>query len=136
VTMRFQDVQEGDFAPELRVVMERERYFAYNALVKNINPLHSDRAYARTLGFDDVVVAGVYTYSFMTRVVEDWVGGDGRISSVEISYQHPVLIGESVIYTARVARKEERDRGLELEVQAKNTAGAICTRAAVRVVFS
>ena len=135
---RFEEIKDGDRLPELRVRMDREKYFAYNDLVKNINPLHSDEAYAKRLGFRDIVVAGVYTYSFITRMIEDWVGESGEISQVEIGYKSPIYIDETIIHEAQVIKKCEdvRRRYAECEVLVRDREGNKLTEALVRVDFN
>lgn len=134
---RYDEIEEGQALPELRVEMDRETYFAYNDLVKNINPLHSDPEYARRLGFKDIVVAGVYTFSFVTRMVEDWAGPAGRIAGVTIKYQNPIYIEETILHTGRVLKKitQGEEKGVECEVSVIDSGGDPLTSAIVRVTF-
>ncbi len=59
-----------------------------------MNPLHSDTKYARAIGFEDIVVAGVYTFAFIPRMIEDWSAGKLRVISMEISYSKPAYINK------------------------------------------
>jgi len=134
----FDHVQEGDTLPECRITMHGERYFAYNKLVNEINPLHFDREYAGKLGYRDIVVAGVYTFSFIPKMIENWVGESGRIRSIDIRFQSPVYIEDTIIHTAYVKEKYSGDdaRYIKCQVSAHNTEGHCVTSALVSVSFS
>ena len=121
----FESISTGQELPGFDVTMDRETYFAYNRLINNLNPLHADAGYAKSIGFDDIVVAGVYTYSFVPRLVEDWLGGAGRVRSVEIRYHAPVYINTTVTYKGQVAKKRAAADGrlVEIEVRAWSAGG-------------
>jgi len=131
----FEDIKVGDELPELRVPMDRETYFAYNKMKGEINPLHFDEKYAKKLGFPDVVVAGIYTYSFIPRLVEEWIGEAGFVSGVDIRYISPVLIEETIVHRARVINKVEEDgaRRADVEVVVEDESGKELTQAVVTV---
>ncbi len=131
--MNFDDIEAGDVLPELRVAIVRDTYFDYNRLIKNMNPLHADPEYARRLGYRDIVVAGVYTFSFIPKMVEDWIGGAGRVAGVKIKYLSPVYIGETIVQTARVAQKSSSPPSLQIEVTVSDLPGNTLTTAAVAV---
>ena len=117
--------------------MDREKYLAYNRLVNNINPLHSDQGYARKLGFEDIVVAGVFTFSFIPQMIEEWAGGSSIIRCVEIKYLSPVYIEAAIVHKALVRSKFVKDgiRRLELEVWVEDSQGNRLTEARVTVEF-
>jgi len=133
----FEDIREGDRLPEYSVRMDRDTYFVYNRLINNINPLHSDEDYARRLGFKDIVVAGVYTFSFIPKMIEDWLEGPFMIRGVEIRYRNPIYIGETIVQKAHVVKKvEEGDkRYLKCEVSVEDGKGEQLTSAVVFVDF-
>lgn len=135
-SLDFEKVREGDLLAERRIRMDRGTYFAYNKLVTEINPLHFDADYSRRLGFRDIVVAGVYTFSFIPKMVEDWAGEAGRISGIEIKYIAPVYIDETIVQKGRVTGKTvEGAKRLECEVVVEDSAGATLTEAVVTVEF-
>lgn len=135
--VRFEDIREGDRLPELRRPMDRETYLAYNRLVKEINPLHFDLAYARRLGFREIVVAGVYTFSFIPKMVEDWMGDAGCIRRIEIHYRNPIYLGNTIVQQARVRKKraEGDKQWIECEVEVADEQGHPLTGATVTVEF-
>ena len=135
--LRFEDIQEGERLPELRRQMDRETYLAYNRLTKEINPLHFDQAYAQRLGFREIVVAGVYTFSFIPKMVEDWLGDAGFIRRIEIHYRNPIYLGGTIVQKALVRKKrvEPDQKWIECEVTVEDEEGNLLTSAAVTVEF-
>jgi acyl dehydratase len=133
----FDDIREGDHFPEYPIRMDRETYFEYNELVKNINPLHSNEEYAQKLGFRDIVVAGVYTFSFIPRMIEEWLSSPVRFKKIEIRYQSPVYPDAVIVHKARVIKKVERDgqRLIECEVTVEDEDGERLTVAAATLEF-
>jgi len=136
--VNFELIQQGDLLPELQIKMERETYFAYNRLIKNMNPLHSDKSYANRLGYRDIVVAGVYTFSFIPKMIEDWAGAAAKVSGIEIKYGDPIYLGETITQQARVTKKSSAGgkKLIECEVLVRDHAGALLTSAIVVVDFS
>jgi len=118
--------------------MDRNTYFRYNALVGEINPLHFDEDYARKIGFKDIVVAGVYTFSFIPKMVTDRTGQPGKIRSIELRYENPVYIGEEVVYRGRPVGEyvSEGVKFVEYGIEAENVGGTRLISATVTVECS
>jgi len=121
----FNNAREGDRIPDLQVKMDRETYFEYNKLVKEINPLHFNEAYARSLGFRDIVVAGVYTFSFIPKMLEDWAGAPGVCRSIELRFMKPAYINDVVTYRGAVTRRYVKDNCgfIEFDIHSENQDG-------------
>lgn len=133
----FDEIKEGDKLPPTEIRMERDKYLAYNDLVKNINPIHADKGFANRLGYKDIVVAGVYTFSFIPKMIEDWAGGSGKVRDVRIKFHNPVYIEETIIQSAEVGKKvsEEGKKYIECEVSVEDGQGTRLTSATVTVDF-
>jgi len=134
----YDEIAVGDELPRWELKIGEDVYSGYNKLVGEINPLHFDRKFARKLGFRDIVVAGVYTYSFIPKMVEEHVGDNGRIRKISIKYHAPVYINETIVQEASVIRKKEDEAGksIEIEVNVSDTTGKKLTGAVVSVVFA
>jgi len=133
----FSEISEGASLPECRIRMDPERYGAYNRLVDEINPLHFDRDFARALGFEDIVVAGIYSFSFIPGMIESLLEESARIRSIEIVFRSPLYLGETIVQRALVKRKVEAEgtRWVELKVSVEDTRGRTTTEASVTVEF-
>lgn len=121
----FENIKEGDRIPVYEVKIDRDTYFEYNRLVNEINPLHFDKSYAQGLGYKDIVVAGVYTFSFVPKVITEWIGEPGKIQSIEIKYNEPVYIEDVVTYAGIVKRKYIKDnqKFIDCEISVENMEG-------------
>ncbi len=135
MNINFENINEGDIIPAFTVKMDRTTYFKYNKLVNEINPLHFDEKYAKSLGFRDIVVAGVYTFSFIPKIITDWIGEPGRIKNIEIKYIKPAYIEDEVTYKGVVKSKRlvENRKVVECEVYSENTEGTRLLEANISV---
>ena len=125
MNVNYESINEGDNIPAFSVKMDRTTYFKYNELVNEFNPLHFNDKYAKSLGFKDIVVAGVYTFSFAPRLIADWLGEPGRIKSIEVKYIKPAYIEDEVTYKGVVKNKrlEDNRKIVECEVYSENSEG-------------
>ncbi len=135
--IKFEDFQEGDEVPSLRVKMDKEEYLLYSKMVKEINPLHFDEEYAKSLGFRTIVVAGVYTYSFITKMFTDWLKDPECVQSLETRYISPIYIEDAIVNKGVVKRKylQNGEKIAECEVWVENQEGEKVTEGKVRIII-
>lgn len=110
--INFDAVNRGDLIPEYSVTIDEARYFEYNRLVNEINPLHFHEEYARKLGFRDPVVAGVFTFSFIPGYIERWTGKPGSCRRIEVRFIKPVYINDTIKLSGKIIKiysKENRN---------------------------
>lgn len=69
------------------------------------NPLHLDRAFAREAGFADLVVHGMLGMAYMARLITERFPQEA-LRSFGVRFKSVVLVGQSVRYEARLARRE------------------------------
>jgi 3-oxoacyl-[acyl-carrier protein] reductase len=85
------------------------------------NPLHVDRAYAETTAFKDIVVHGMLGASFISTVIGTKLPGTGALwVSQNMEFLLPVRLGDTLTISAKVLRKYERERLLELDTRILN----------------
>jgi len=85
------------------------------------NPLHVDRAYAETTAFKDIVVHGMLGASFISTVIGTKLPGPGALwISQNMEFLLPVRLGDTLIISAKVVKKHERERLLELDTRIVN----------------
>ncbi len=134
----FENIRKGDRLPGCEVKMDRKTYFAYNMLVNEINPLHFDENYAQGLGYKDIVVAGVYTFSFIPRMITKWIGEPGKIQSIGIKYNEPIYIEDVVTYSGIVKRKYVKDnqKFINCEISIENIEGTKLINASATIKLS
>ncbi|MFB0560356.1 MAG: MaoC family dehydratase [Candidatus Lokiarchaeia archaeon] len=135
--IRFEDIHEGDEIPTLRVKMDKETYLNYSKMVNEINPLHFDEDYAKSLGFRTIVVAGVYTYSFLPKMLTDWLKNPECVKNIEIRYISPIYIEDEIVNKGVVKRKylQNGEKIVECEVWVENQEGEKVTEGKARIII-
>ncbi len=59
--------------------------------------LHYDQDYARSRGFDTVIVHGALKATLMTQVLTNWAGMRGWVSDFRAEYRKPDLVGVALV---------------------------------------
>ncbi len=75
----------------------------------DLNPIHWDDAYARKRGLPGIVVHGQLTGCYLGQMVTDWMGTEGIIKKLSISYRGLNLPGSQLTCRGVVTRKQEQD---------------------------
>jgi acyl dehydratase len=118
----FSEIEVGVKIPPVKIKMDWPMYKTYNRFVREINPLHFNEKYAKSLGYKGIVVAGVFTYSFFIRPIVKWIQDPTSIKQIKIRYHNPVYIGDEVIQGATITKKyvKEGINYLECDIWAEN----------------
>jgi acyl dehydratase len=133
----FNAIREQAEIPALVIDFSADRNRDYCELVGEINPLHFDLEYARALGYKDIVVAGIFTASLFPKLITDWLGGQASIERMEVKFQRPAYLNDTVTYRGRVGTKaiEGGAKRLECEVWSENPAAELLASATMLVRF-
>jgi len=107
----------GEELPPLRRVVTREDLIAYAEASGDRNPLHTDDAFARSVGFPSVIAHGMFTMGHMTTCVVGWAGDPASIASVSAAFRAPVYPGDEIVAGGRVRAVEGDEITLELWVR-------------------
>ena len=70
----FEDVAEGDEAPELTHVLTRTDLVAYAGASGDFNPMHHDEVKAKAAGQPSVFGHGMFSMGLLGTAITDWVG--------------------------------------------------------------
>src|SRR5947209_3902335 len=81
---------------------------AYAQISGDANPLHLDSGLARKVGLAAPPIHGMLLLAAFEPALQDW-RPDLRIARLSGRFTHPVLEGESVTLSGRVARISEGD---------------------------
>jgi acyl dehydratase len=133
----FEGIREGDEVPPLRVKMDKKKYLTYSKMVNEINPLHFDENYAKSLGFRTILVAGVYTYSFLPKMLTDWLRNLYCVKSLEIKYISPIYVEDEIVNRGVVKRKynENGEKTVECEVWVENQERKKVTEGKAKIII-
>ena len=92
---KFEDIKLG-LEEKFQVVITEEMLKDFCCITGDINPLHNDLEFAKSKGYDEKVVYGMLTASFLSTLAGVYLPGKNSIiHSVEILFKKPVFISES-----------------------------------------
>jgi acyl dehydratase len=97
----------GDELPELRRVVTREDVKVYADVSGDLNPLHQDDGFARSVGFDGIIAHGMFTMAHMAACVVAWAGDAERVVAISAGFRAPVFMGEEIVAGGRVRSVDE-----------------------------
>ena len=101
--INYEDVAVGDPLPGLRVPLRRVDLIMYAGASGDFNPIHWNERIARSVGLPNVIAHGMFTMGEAARVVTDWVGDPGAITSLSGRFVRPVPVPDG-------------DRGTEIRI--------------------
>jgi acyl dehydratase len=89
-------------------------------------PIHMDDAAGREAGFPSAIGMGNLIWSYFHRLLRDWLGGRGRIETINARYWQPNLRDSTLVVRAKIAEVSEGDDAtrVQLELLAEDAAGA------------
>ncbi len=92
---KFEDIKIG-LEESFKVNITEDMVKNFCEITGDINPLHNDIKYAKSKGYDDKVVYGMLTSSFLSTLAGVYLPGKySLIHSVEILFKKPVFIKDS-----------------------------------------
>ncbi|HEY6379179.1 MAG TPA: MaoC family dehydratase [Candidatus Dormibacteraeota bacterium] len=126
----------GALAPLTRTVTQ-DQITAYAAAAGDPNPIHTDPDVARAFGFPAPIAHGMLTLAILTEAVAAWAGGYDRVASISVRFSRPLIAGDTITCTGRVADVDVAAGMAGLELEALSDRGdRVLTngRASVRLV--
>ena len=122
----FEDVTEGDEAPELRHELTRTDLVMYAGASGDFNPMHHDEVKAKEAGLPSVFGHGMFSAGFLAKAVTDYVGLQG-LKRYKVRFAKQTWPGETfvtkVVVTAK--RKEDGENLVDLECTLLNQDGEV-----------
>jgi acyl dehydratase len=115
----FDDVHEGDTAPEFSHELTRPDLVRYAGASGDFNPMHTDETAAIGAGLPSVFGHGMFTMGLLGTALTDYVGA-GNLRSYKVRFTKQTWPGETLTTKIRVSRKydegDEHRVDLECEV--------------------
>lgn len=80
---------------------------------------------ARAIGLRAAILPGVMSFSIISRLVNDWMGPEGTLHSIDVSYRRPVQQNDVLKLLALVTDADETPEGprVKLDVYMENERG-------------
>jgi acyl dehydratase len=114
--MRFDDVAVGDALPDLAKVVTFEDVKAYADASGDLNPLHQDDEFARSVGFPAVIAHGMLTMAHLASCIVRWAGDTGALKRMKVQFRAPVFMGETIVAGGVVRALDAEARRAVLDV--------------------
>jgi len=107
---------------EHTLTMEDIKVFA--VMSGDINPAHVDPVYAKDDMFHGIIGHGMWTGSLISTVLGTKLPGPGTIYlKQDLQFRHPVRVGDTVIASVKVIKKEDDKKKVTLECRCSNQDG-------------
>ncbi len=92
---KFEDIKIG-LEETFQVNLTEDKVKAFCKITGDTNPLHNDLDYAKSKGYEEKVVYGMLTSSFLSTLAGVYLPGKySLIHSVEILFKKPVFLSDS-----------------------------------------
>ncbi len=92
---KFEDIKIG-LEEQFKATITDEMLKTFCEITGDINPLHNDLEYAKSKGYNEKVVYGMLTSSFLSTLAGVYLPGKySIIHSVEILFKKPVFVSDS-----------------------------------------
>ncbi len=134
---RLEQIKAGDLLPEREFNTGNVQLFLYNAVLWNAHRIHFDLPYATEVeGYPGLVNAGPLMGDWLTQCVNDWLGDDGRLKSLQYTNRKASIIGEKLRSGGRVLSTDTQSNSAELEVRIINEVDEVITPGTAIVSFN
>lgn len=127
-SQRLKNLRPDDVLPQREFKPDNVQSMLYNAVLWNGHRIHFDEPYAREVeGYPGLVIAGPLLGDWLNQCVEEWLGDEGRLVSIEYSNRIATYVGESLYSGGKVLAVRPEVGEVDIEVFIKNEAGEIVT---------
>lgn len=101
----------------------------------DVNPIHLDAEYAATTPFGEPIGHGMWTGALVSAAIATRLPGPGSVyRSQNLSFKHPVKLGDTVTVTLTVTETKERLRLVVLDCEAHNQEGKLIAKGVAEVI--
>jgi len=109
MTLKISDLSVGMDLPALALTFTRADLVAYALASGDLNPIHQDEVFAKSVGLPDVIAHGMLTMGRAIQVVTNWVGDPTAVIDYSVRMTRPVVVpdtteGSVVNFTGKVAQ--------------------------------
>lgn len=133
---RLGELQVGDALPVRDFECGNVQLMLYNAALWNGHRIHFDEPYAREVeGYPGLVLAGPLLGDWLHQCVEEWLGDDGRIHSIDYSNRVATYVGEVLTSGGTITELLPDSGEVVIDVFIKNAEGVVVTPGTVVARF-
>ncbi|MFX1394156.1 MAG: MaoC/PaaZ C-terminal domain-containing protein [Promethearchaeota archaeon] len=96
-------IKIGQKIPPLKVKVEKKTYKQYNKLIKEINPMHLNKIYVQRLGYNDVLIAGNFLFSFIPKWIIYWIDSNIKaLNNITVKFENPVYPDDEIVFKGKI----------------------------------
>lgn len=127
-TRYFDEIEIGDELEEEQTVNRDDvlRFFEMTASASaggsGDNRFIQEEA-GRRLGAEGPIVPGVMSFAMLSRLVTDWMGAEGHVDALDISFRRPIAHGDPLKLVALATDTDEEAGSVKLDVYMENQRG-------------
>jgi 3-methylfumaryl-CoA hydratase len=116
----------GDQLPSREHDCTNVQLMLYNAALWNAHRIHYDEPYAKEVeGYPGLVIAGPLLGDWLNQCVEEWLGDEGVLTSIEYSNRIATYVGETLVAGGTISGYEPDTGEVTIEVFIRNEAGEV-----------
>jgi len=131
----FEDIKTG-MSEGFTAKITFEMMDSFRAISGDINPLHNDKTYANEHGFNDRVVFGMLTSSFLSTLAGVYLPGEkSLIHEVDVKFKKPVFVGDVLTIKGEVSEINKDFRVFTMKVTMINQKDEKVLRGSMRIGF-
>jgi acyl dehydratase len=108
----------GTEIPALRVTTTNVQLFRFSSVTWNAHRIHYDQAYAKTEGYQDVVVQSHLHAAFLYECLQSWFGPELTVKIKRFGWRNRAigLCGSTLVCRGEVTGDTESESGRMLEI--------------------
>lgn len=92
MTVEFETLEKGQQIGERRIEVSRADLVAYAGVSGDMNPIHWNEAFARSVGLPNVIAHGMFTMGAAVGLVTEWAGDPGAVVDYQTRFTKPVVV--------------------------------------------
>lgn len=128
------ELSVGQTATYRKTLSERD-VILFAACSGDVNPVHLDKTYAATTPFGEPIGHGMWTGALVSAAIATCLPGPGSVyRSQNLSFKHPVKIGDEVTITLTVTEIKARVKLVTLDCEAHNQEGKLIAKGVAEVI--
>ena len=118
---QLKDIKIG-MTEEFKVKITEKMQDNFREMTGDINPMHSDEAFAKEKGFEKKLVFGMLTASFFSTLVGVYLPGKNCLfqECKDIRFHSPVFVGDELTIQGEVIEIDERFKRITIKATIRN----------------
>ena len=127
--LNYEDVFVGDEVTPLPKNASSQQLVKYAGASGDYYQIHYDDGFARNNGLPGIIIHGALKNAFLGQLVTDWMGPEGQLKKLSVSYRQMDLPNDDLVCKGNVTDKRVEDGVgiVECEIALHNGEGKATT---------